>query len=76
MTSMRLPRPAASDVETKSPNPSMAATAASSNGEQKKALARWAGWCSTLWSRRERRRRDAERVGERPLDLADGPLVA
>ena len=44
---MRLPRPAASEVETKSPNPSIATTAASSNGETKNALARWAGWCST-----------------------------
>ncbi len=30
----------------KSPNPSMEMTAASSKGDAKKALARWARWCS------------------------------
>ena len=44
-SSMRsfVPVPRAIDVLTKSPNPSIAQTAASSNGETKKLLARCAG---------------------------------
>jgi hypothetical protein len=48
---MRVPRPSAPEVLTKSPKPSIAATAAVSNGLGKNALARCAGWCSTSRSR-------------------------
>ncbi len=44
------PRPSASIVLAKSPKPSTESTAASSNGETKKALATWAWWCSTWCS--------------------------
>ena len=44
--SIVFPSPAAMDVLTKSPKPSIAQTAALSNGDTKNALARCAGWCS------------------------------
>src|SRR5215472_7885139 len=50
-TSRLRPRPTAHEVLTKSPNPSMAQTVASSKGETKNVLARCAGWCSTQCSR-------------------------
>ena len=56
-----LPRPSASDVVAHSPTPSIVRTAASSNGEGKKALAAWLRWCSAKSSCASNRRpgRDA-----------------
>jgi hypothetical protein len=36
-------------VVAKSPAPSVVAAVAVSKGDQKKELAAWARWCSTLW---------------------------
>src|SRR6184192_3672432 len=47
---MRLPAPAPHIVLAKSPRPSAESSAARSNGETKKLLARCAWWCSIRWN--------------------------
>ena len=52
--------------DTKSPKPSTVRQAASSKGEQKKAEARWARWCSTLWTVPAKRPPRGRAARERP----------